>query len=41
MNNPASVKRDKAAQKRLDDLMETVVRNLGKSKIMQELEEGS
>ncbi|PCI98728.1 MAG: hypothetical protein COB14_07470 [Alphaproteobacteria bacterium] len=38
-NNPASDKRDPEAQKRLDALMETVVRNLGQSKIMQELNE--
>ena len=38
-NTPASGKRDPEAQKRLDNLMEVVVRNLGKSKIMQELED--
>jgi len=38
INNPPAEARDDAAQERLDSLMETVVRNLGKSQIMQELE---
>lgn len=33
---PAADNPDKAAQKRLDDLMETVVRNLGKAKGMDD-----